>query len=233
MKIDVLNELLIRASDQSGLRIFRRQESPDHWLETLSTSSRVPVEATNALLDYQLAFFSERDANTRDFSFVLIDGDMPVALIYGLVVTNEAGNRIVIELPQRPIQIAFVETDPSKGVQSKIQTFLTAGLLDTSVSNCFLQRPVTSPLCSLDSFLVQSLACVAPRIEYVVNPVQTVNLAFSNIRRSYKTTIRSPKARELEVSVLRSDVVNRFHEFRELHREVSGRVTRGDRTWLL
>ena len=233
MKIDVLDELLLKASDQSGLRILRRQESPDHWLETLSTSSRFPVEATNASLDYQLAYFSERDANTRDFSFVLTDGDIPVALIFGQAVTDEAGNRIVVGSPQRPIQIAFVETDPSNGVQSKVQTFLASGLLNMSVSNCFLQRPATSPLCSLDSFLVQSLACVAPRIEYVVNPVQTVNLAFSNIRRSYKSTIRSPKARELEVSVLRSDTAHKFHEFKDLHREVSGRITRGERTWLM
>lgn len=196
-------------------------------------TKRCPVEATHPFLDYQLEYSAERNPHTEDLSFVLKHGDTPVGLIFGQAITDEVTGRIEIGSRLLPIQLALLETDPSKTVTSRIRAFLVAAMLSDSVSECYLQRTATNPLSEIDAAISQSFVCNNPIIKYIINPISSVDNKFSNLRKGHKSAVRSSKAKDLEVSVVKSDVPRIFSEFRNLHHDASGRITRGEKTWLL
>ena len=229
----VLNQLLRKSELPSGLQVVSRVDFPEYWTRALSMASHCPVGATHAYLDYQLEYSSERNPHTVDFSFALHDGDAPFALVFGQATTEEGGERIEIGTRALPIQLAFLDTNPSKTVTRKIRDFLVSSLLHETVSKCCLQRPATDPLSDIDASLSQTFVCIDPIIRYVLDPVHSLDVGFSNFRKGHKSAVKSPKAKELEVSVVESDLVRIFSEFRSLHRNVSEQITRGEETWLL
>jgi FemAB family protein len=205
------------------------------WAEVLAAASHVPLPYTVSFLRYQEAYVAEHADAYVDLSLVALNAGQPVAVWPLCAYVNSTGWHLATqEGPVRPP--LFVAGAPEK-TQKRVIADCLAWLdrLGAGLGLTHWTGVETLRSGEFDVWHRQLMERGAkPSLTHGLGvdlslPLETIRL---NFRKSYRPLI----ARGLslwKVAVLASTRTPEFDEFRRLHLEVAGRVTRAEKTWEL
>jgi len=215
--------------------ICHRVDSKELWEETFNKLLYKPVAYSNWSLDYQFAYQCGHGGQWRDISFIIFWGNKPTAL-WPLCLSHTEGQFKLTSqgLPVLPpIFIAECPIISRKRITKSClnlarEIAIAADLKSWESGESFVDS------IALSDWHTQSMAkdvVCDLRHELYVNLQLDISEIKSNFRKSYKSLIVSG-SKQWTVRVLDRYLNNSvWQEFRNLHRKVSGRVTRSEETW--
>jgi FemAB family protein len=215
-----------------------RWDKPNIWVEGVKQLNYYPVSLLPSMIDYQLACAQRFDVcDTVDISIVLTldhkpcgfwslsltdaNGDVSIGSKGGLleppVLLPSLGRRKSSEINKRCLMALRLFLEKLKQNQIVVvQEFLNSGI-GISEWHDQLMRKGASVLTTYDLFL---------DLQPDLNKIK------SGLRDSYKSLINTGY-KIWEVQIMDSEAPEIWNEFRNLHKQVSGRVTRSELTWSL
>lgn len=232
---DLLN-FLQEAVQANGMHVQLRSEYPLEWDEVALKMTYIPVSYSAAMIDYQMAYWSQQEAGWEviDISLIIMHdqracGIWPLSLRWGAQGIRFGSNGGDLEPP------LFAQ-----GLSEKTLGQLTVRC--QNVAQELLRRLGINELKSVHSFvcavglghwyerLKQAGAVVAVRHDLFVDLAPDMVEIKRNIRKSYKSLITNGE-RLWRVELLESEHGSTWDEYRNLHHAVSGRVTRNLESW--
>jgi hypothetical protein len=221
-------EAIRQMARASGLELIGRREDAERWTAETDALTSTPVGVTHSSIDYQISYFNERYDDVDDLSFLLVKDGHTLLAVAGLSASKEG--TISLGLDECPV---FVErpSDLSDSEVGSLGIFFRALQSGEGATDFFLRLKMGESLDRFGVDLVQIYAVREVLFSYMLDPVETVRLSLRNLRKGHRSAVRSPRAKELRSWLVSSDQDAAFRAFRNLHKEVSGRVTRGDETW--
>lgn len=233
MKTSVqLNNIIASMS----LSVSRRIDRKDLWEETFGRLSYKPVVYSNSSLDYQFAYQSGHGGDWQDISLVLYWDNKPVAL-WPLSYSFKDGQSkltsqglpvfppvFVADCPaisRKRIIKSCLDLANAISAEAEMGSWVSGESFDESLgmSDWHIESMMRDASCQLRHELYLDLRPDLAEIK-------------RNFRKSYKSLIVSG-SRMWAVSVLDATNEDIWQEFKELHLQVSGRVTRSDETWAM
>lgn len=213
-----------------------KHQSRLEWAETLGTISYIPVTYTDEFIEYQLAYFNGHGANLTDISLTLYDDGRPVGVwplslagrdkphaisSYGMPVLPPLLNETLSKKTAKTIISKCFDLCSDLAQALGVETWQTQQLFEgednTSCTYWHLKAMQSGAIASLDHELYANLKMGLATYK-------------QNIRRRYKSLI-SKGEKIWEVDVLRIADQDVWDEYRALHLEVSGRITRSLDSW--
>jgi FemAB family protein len=219
----------------SGLAQIFREDDPELWNATYECLTYRPVSYLASVLDYQLAYQRYRGGNWGDFSCVLRSNGHPVA-IWSIISASSAvatdSNALGL-LVMPPLFVGDCSASIRKKysaeclrITGRIATKL--GLVEWQSTSTFAARA------SIDDWQVTAMglgAHCAVNHQLYVDLGMPITQIKSGFRKSFRSLVTSGE-RLWNVGILRatgdSDI---WDEFRLLHAEVAGQVTRSLESW--
>lgn len=219
-----------------SLSVSRRIDRKDLWEETFGKLSYKPVVYSNASLDYQLAYQSGHGGDWQDISLIIYWDNKPAAL-WPLSYSYKDGQSKLTSQGLSVLPPVFVADCPvisRKRIVKSCQDLANAISVEAEMSLWVSGESFDESLGMSDwhiESMMRDSSCQL-RHELYLDLCPDLAEIKRNFRKSYKSLIVSG-SRMWEVSVL--DVPNEdiWREFKELHLQVSGRVTRSDETWAM
>ncbi len=221
-----------------GPRMVHRREQPELWGQALDECGYIPVAYSHGAIEYQMAYQSGHGGEWWDLSLVLIHDLRPCG-VWPLTFSIKDGTPAVTSYGGPVLQPLFVD-----GFLEKSRKSLVKDCLDILENLC---RAGGVPTCeSVESFhgasgagvsdwhdqLMRRGALALLRHEMFVDLLLSLQDLKSRFRKSYKSLVTSgTKMWRVHVTAEADPAV--WSEFRELHRSVSGRVTRSAQSWEL
>lgn len=210
--------------------ICGRGEEAAGWEQLKSHFSFWPVAASSEAIDYQSAYFAERNSTVSDTSCVIRTKEGFVAgILVGLASQGDRG--LILGSSVLPLELLVNDGQMTGSTSKRLCQYIEAISQDPQIGHFWLKRRLVTPLGKIDSGLLSLLPSSEVKCEYVIDPVLSVNEQFSGFRKGHRAAIQSSRAEQLSSEVVGRAVEREFEEFRNLHRSVSGRVTRGEKTW--
>lgn len=165
----------------------------------------------------------------RDLSFAILVDEAPAAIV---LVTLLDGKLCLYGLPLRVFYADGADAAVRANATRLAMTELDRLAADFSVAEISVREPAASLLSPLGD------ACLARGARAAFKLVAQVELPpgpdawRKNLRKSYRSLLNWGK-RELriETPASRLEIADGFERFRAFHREVAGRVTRGEDSW--
>lgn len=221
--------------EKCNLNVTFRDDQPDLWSSTYELLPFRPVDYLASSLDYQLAYQRSQGGDWKELSCVLYSNGKPVG-IWPLTVSKH-NSALEISSQGRPIMPPlFIET-----CSSLITKKLIVNCMDVinSLASEFNLEGWTSSLGFIEQIgcsdwellsMRQGARCSVQHELYVDLRLSLPEIK-SGFRKSYRSLIQSGQT-ECSVDIL-STPGNNFvwDEFRALHAEVSGRITRSLESW--
>lgn len=229
---DALKQTLVRA----GLDYAFLLDQPAIWSATLSQLQYIPVNLLPVMLEYQAEYARANNSIVANLSVILFHNGRPCA-VWPLIITTNVENKVRVSIHREVMHTPHFVKDISARVIGK----LTSSCL--VVINELMTFLNITEWQSADAFCGGSLGVsqwheqglrskvnVKLRYELYLNLQKDLAEIRSAIRKSYKSLINQG------MKIWRTQVVTHasaaiWDEFRELHRQVSGRVTRSQVTW--
>lgn len=227
-------ELFWNVVREAGLSARPMAERPNDWDRVLELSGYAPVTHSRAMVRYQLGYISHQLALCVDASLVIYHDNRPVAVwplsLRRLESGWELGSNEGSVLP--PLFIA--------GLGSRVLKSLTAGMIVFIHKLC--KEYGMSEWRGVESFrgqygaspwhcqLMENGAQAKLSHELYVDLSLDIADIKANLRKSYKSLLTSG-LKLWSVNRLYREQSAAFEEFRELHKQVAGRVTRHIDTW--
>lgn len=221
-----------------GPRMVRRREELALWSRTLDECAYVPVAYSHEAIEYQMAYQSGHGGEWWDLSLVLIHDLRPCG-VWPLTFSIKEGVPAVTSYGGPVLPPLFVD-----GFLEKSRKALVKDCLDVLERLC--RAGGVSKCESVESFygasgggisdwhdqLMRRGARALLRHEMFVDLSLSLQDLKSRFRKSYKSLVTSG-TRMWRVHVTAEADPTVWREFRELHRSVSGRVTRSAESWEL
>ncbi len=206
------------------------------WNEVLCKAKNIPVRYTLGWLNYQQEYMRSVIESCDSQDFILLYDRQPVALWSMCVVDQKAAP--CLGTSEGPVRAPLFVQGTTKNIQKKIiDQCLTALELICHELGIGAWSGVESPRdCGLDewhySVMERGAECRVGH-ELYIDLSWDIERIKGNFRKSYRPLVG--KGRKLwKSSVFHGEVPGEvFTEFRELHRQVAGRVTRPIETWNL
>ena len=219
----------------SSLDQIFREDDPELWNATYSCLTYRPVSYLASVLDYQLAYQRYRGGNWGDFSCVLRSNGRPVAIwsviaSMSAVATDPKALGLLVMPPlfvgDCPESIRKKYSAECLRITDRIATQL--GLVEWQSTSTFADRA------SIDDWQIAAMglgAHCAVRHQLYVDLSMPIAQIKSGFRKSFRSLVTSGE-RLWHVGLLRApgnpDILD---EFRLLHAEVAGQVTRSLESW--
>ncbi|MDO8651864.1 MAG: FemAB family protein [Undibacterium sp.] len=238
--IETIRTSLVGWIRESGLSALPRIDAPAAWQDAWAKCAVQSTNAATAMIDYQHAYLSGHGTSLIDISLVLLNDGKPAA-IWPLTLTlgikqqlSSMGAAIqaphfVAGLSPRTIKkitaaaLRFVQVFQTDNVQQQIlsEEYKTPDIADTGLTE-WHQQWMTSG------------ATVSVRHDLYIDLSLTLEQIRASFRKSYRPLISSG-LKLWSVESITQENINEsvWAEFKSLHRQVSGRVTRDDQTWAL
>lgn len=226
---------IMAAFAAAGVNCYLKTLEPEKWDRTLSELRYIPVAYSPASIDYQLAYQRGHGGEWSDISLVLLHDQRPCGVWpMSFSVKDDRSSVTSHGLPVLPP--LFVTGLPDRSRKGIVQNCLRAWE-EICVAN------EISPRVSIESFVGseaglsewhdQSLrngAQATLRHELFVDLSLDLDAIKARFRKSYRSLITSG-TRTWRVGTMTSSDPSTWSEFRELHLQVSGRITRSADSW--
>ena len=225
--------------NEEGLSAEFRVEASKKWNNVVSQIQHIPTVYTEYQIDYQHAYFKEIYPNLLNVSLVIFNGKYPCGIWPLSIishstdpirsVSNQYGDIVIPPL--------FIDNFPKKSQRKVIKSCIN--FLNKLLELCkgeFWRASAFSTEISLSQWYQISLekGGALSRVDYemYVDLSMTIEEIRKFIRKSYRPLVSSG-LKKWKVLVLDYYCEDIWTRFRELHRAVSGRVTRPLETWNL
>ena len=224
-----------QAFAESGLDVVFRVNDPASWAETFDRLSFRPVNYLASALDYQLAYQRGHGGDWQEASCVLRRNNKAVA-IWPLTVAERDGVAVLSAQGMPVMPPLFVAECPA--LTRKKYTVDSLRIADRLAKRLGLSEWCSTPAFADGSDLgdwqlgaMRQGARCAIRHELYVNLRLTLAEIKSGFRKSFRSLVTSGE-RLWHVNILRAPGdATVWDEFRLLHAEVAGRVTRSLESW--
>lgn len=230
------SEIFTSALDEQGLSYAFRSARPELWAEGLKQLNYYPISLQPAMIDYHLASLgSAKSHKVIDVSIVLLHDKKPCGLwsislkvINGYVsmcsreghleppvLLPSLGKRKLNEINKKCIAVVS-----SIAIKSKLPEIITVQeFLDTD-----------SGISEWHDMLLRKGASVITNYDLFLDLKPDFLNIKSGLRSSYKSLI-NVGYKIWDIGILDTAIPSVWSEFRNLHKYVSGRVTRDESTW--
>ena len=231
--LEDLERLLVEV----GLHSKKRKEALSDWRQTTKKIAYLPVDYSAPVIDYQIEYFSGNGLACKDISLVLMHDNSPCGL-WPLSATFEADGRWRIGsngaavLP--PLFVAGLARKSVKSVTASCFKLLVSLCAHIGQPSFDCAEPFSGGegLSVWHDQLMQGNAKVKLRHDLFIDLSGSLVEIKSGFRKSYKSLITSG-SKLWKIQVITVADPQQWDEFRALHRTISGRVTRSEKSWLL
>lgn len=226
-----------REFTESKFDVLLRSDYPELWIETYDRMVFRPSGYSATALDYQLAYQNGHGRGSVELSCVLKSDNKPVG-IWPLFIIEENSNSAIKSQDLRVASPIFIPDCPGKTRKRMLYNCLQlAHRLAYQLNLDKWQSACTSVYHSgVDDWQLLAMAegarCEVHH-ELFVDLGLTLGEIKSNFRRSFRPLVTSGQ-RLWHIDILRTPGdVSVWEEFRRLHTEAAGRVTRTSESWRL
>lgn len=213
-----------------------REQDPAGWDQALEALDYIPVNYSSAWIDYQLAYQRGHGGKWLDASLILHHDHRPCGvwpITYS--VKDDRPSFTSQGLPLAPP--LFVKDLPDRSRKRQVQNCLRAwqricasyAIAEFRSAESFNDQANRGMSEWHDQFLRLGGRAVL-RHELFVDLSLDIEMIKANFRKSYRSLITSG-VRTWEVIEMTAEDPGSWAEFRELHLQVSGRVTRSPESW--
>ncbi len=212
-----------------------RLEMRAAWEEIGDRLAYWPVDYSQAMIDYQLAYFGSGGRQAEDVSVILFHDNRPTGLWPLMVITEADGSRRIGSNGGPALPPLFAREIAAKTVKS-----LTTACVETLAS--VWQRLDQHERDCIDGFVASMglgdwhgqwmlrSARISVQHDLFVDLQRPLAEIRTNFRKSFKPLI-SQGLKLWDASVITEPDECQWEEFHQLHIAVAGRVTRSDESW--
>ena len=222
-----------------GVECITRSDSPEMWAKVFSELHYQPNEYSAEMINYQHAYSQSAGYNITDCSLILLSGGKAFGL--WVLTVGQLEDEYFLTSCGFPIHSPiFLKTAQRKLIKRTCVSLMQLLSKPSSIgikTEIVIQQnswpEVVRSGCS--DWHLQALANGAvPTVKYdlFVNLIPSLKEVKSSFRKSYKPLINKG-IREWSSLILTSDNIKPsiWLEFKRLHEEVAGRITRNTETW--
>jgi FemAB family protein len=226
---------IIAALGLAKVEARSRLELPVVWEEVGRQLPYWPVDYSQAMVDYQLAYFAEDARQVQDASLVLFHDNRPAG-IWPLMVMIEAdgsrriashGGPVLPPLFSRQLAAKSVKSLTTASVEAVISIWQQFDQLERVCLDCFVAGWGLSHW--HDRWMLRA-ARIGVQHDLFADLQRPLGEIRTSFRKSFKPLI-SQGLKLWDVAVVTEPDEREWDEFHELHIAVSGRVTRSDESW--
>ncbi|TYQ25761.1 FemAB family protein [Pseudanabaena sp. UWO310] len=234
LKTDPSKELLGEMISQHGVQFKFRTEQISLWDKVLSQSTYAPVNYTNESIDYQWIYQQGHGGCWLDISLIIYWNNVPSA-IWPLSLSLK-DEQYILSSHGLPILPPLIIKDcPKKSRKTLVKICLDiANTIAQFTEIDFWQSSESfGNNISLSEWHVESMRLGAEAIlrhELYLDISPHINDIKSGFRKSYKSLV-SVGTRLWSIELLENSNTTVWDEFRNLHLQVSGRITRSIASW--
>ena len=226
--------------DQSGLLAVLRFEHPEAWLDTWGRLLSQPVGYAASMIDYQHAYMRSSGESVADISLILLNDGKPCA-VWPLTLTIGDSSRL--SSLGTPVLPPLFDSNLSSRTIKKItasalrfvvnvQKALSQNVIESQ--EYIAPHAISAGLSEWHQQWLSIGATVNVKHDLYVDLTLPLDVIFANFRKSYRPLISAGlKAWESEVMDENCTNATTWTEFKSLHKQVAGRITRSDETWKL
>jgi FemAB family protein len=230
------NSVVTSAMQAAGAHATFRQTDPAAWDRTLIALDYIPVSYSSASIEYQLAYQRGHGGKWSDVSLIL-DHDHRPCGVWPLSFSFKDDCPSVTSHGLAVLPPLFVKDLPDRSRKSLVQNCLrlwkqmcVTGEIATRVSGESFVDRAGKGLSEWHDQLLRDGALATLKYELFVDLSLELEAIKSRFRKSYKSLITSG-TRTWQLGEMTSADSSLWSEFRQLHLQVSGRVTRCTETW--
>jgi FemAB family protein len=232
-RLEDLERLLIEV----GLHSKRRKEALSDWRQTTKKIAYLPVDYTAPMIDYQIEYFSGIVLVCKDISLVLMHDNSPCG-VWPLSATLEAngqwriGSNGAAVLP--PLFVAGLARKSIKSITASCFKFLVSLCAHVGQHGFDSAEPFAGGegLSVWHDQLMQGDTKVELRHDLFLDLSGSLVEIKTGFRKSFKPLITSG-SKLWKTQVITVADPKQWNEFRAVHRTISGRVTRSEKSWCL
>ena len=237
LNIEDINLVINNLLSDVGLNASLRSVNLVKWNEAASSLNYLPVDYSNSAIDYQLSYWKNHEVLTVDISLVLFHDTKPCG-IWPLPVTIKKNGEWQIGFEGAPLASPlFASWLSGKSIKCLIRSclaFLDRVIEETDQSsiNIIESYSNTDVVSEWHDYLMKNNAKVKLFYDLFLDLSPTISEIKSSFRKSYKSLIASG-SKFWKVEIPKTISLELWDEFRRLHQNAAGRVTRSDETWLI
>ena len=232
----MVDDFLDSAISAVNLIAVRRIRSKGLWGEVYGSLAYQSVSYAEEVLDYQLAYQQGHGGSWQDISLIIYGDKKPIAL-WPLSFSIKEGRSMLSSQGLPVLPPVFVENFPPisrKRIIKACQNLANAIAVNAKLDFWESRESFEASLGLSDwhtEAMVRNAVCRLRHELYIDLRQELVEIK-KNFRKSYKSLVVSG-LRLWTVGVLDSICDNIWEDFKRLHLQVSGRVTRSDETWAI
>lgn len=218
-----------------GLSAKRRMEASAEWKVASRNIAYLPVAYSESMMAYQLAYFQGAEQLIEDCSLVVFHenkacGIWPLSL--NLTSLDPVGSNGGAILP--PLFVSDLPLKSRKSITKACLIYLSE-LLKKYKQNSWRSEENFHANFGISEWHLQTIeqgGVAGIKHDLYVNLTLSMAEIKSNFRKSYKSLINSGE-KHWTVNVLNKSDSSVWDRFQSLHRNVAGRATRSDNSWML
>jgi FemAB family protein len=228
---NVPQTFFIECARRSGLVVTLRHTDTQTWDEICPQLIYQPVAYSQAMIDYQLAYFRGAGQAIHDVSLIIYHDRKPCGIWpLSIVERDRIGSNGTAVLP--PL---FSKVLPQRTIDSITSRCLDSINLWASANSIPIIHAMQPYLGQIDITSWQQRimlrgARAQTRHELFVELTTDVGTIRSHIRKSYRPLISSGQKLG-QIGLLAGTDEKCWQEFRDLHLQVAGRATRSNESW--
>ena len=230
-----ISQEVINAIENSSLEFKFRQSNEKAWQESCNKLSYCPIFYENIYIDYQLAYQRFHGGNWHDISILIFNnheavGIWPLTFSFDGNVCNLTSNGSPITEP------LFFKNTPKKLVKSSTSKCIDLMLKIKDIISlneilCFSPFLNNINISNWQTLIMERGASTIVDYNLYINLLEPIEEIKSNFRKSYKSLINPSKYNYSLAVMNASDDEAIWKSFQEFHINVSGRITRSQKTW--
>lgn len=234
-----ISEIIVDCFSQSHLKIeFYIEDLKQGWQQVLNQADFQPVYFLRDSIDYYQEYFSGNGQKTEDFSLIVYENDLPIA-IWPLMI-RDAGDRKEFTSGSGSLFSPLYTSNVNKKMERNINSACFTACRAIARNLQILEWRSESYFADEQGVQEWDLNCIKEDAKLSVEYHWYLDLIpeLNQIRKSYRKDSRSRSlsgAKRWSVSELNESNFDQqvWNEFQQLHLEVSGRKTRSDNSWQL
>lgn len=212
-----------------------RLAPPGIWDKVGEQLAYWPVDYSQAMIDYQLAYFSDSGRLAEDASLILLHDNQPAGLWPLMVLTEADGSRricsnggpVLAPLFSRQLMATSVKSLTSACVEALQSIWQALGQRERVCMDCF---SATIGLGDWHDQLMLRSARASVQHQLLADLQRPLAEIRTSFRKSFKPLI-SRGLKLWDASVVSVADEGQWDEFHRLHIAVAGRVTRSNASW--
>lgn len=224
--------------NQSGLLALLRYEQPDSWQDVWNNLETQYVDYAASTIDYQHAYMKSSGENVADISMVLIHAQKPCAIWPLTLAMNECGKLGSQGSPLLPP--LFINSLSAKTIKKittnalrfvvNVQQLLSQELIESR--EYISPHALNTGISEWHQQWMSIGATVSVKHDLFIDLTLSMDEIRSSFRKSYRPLISSGlKLWASEIMTRSCPDADIWSEFKALHQQVAGRITRSNETW--